>query len=198
MIVAGAIIGTFYTVGHDAWQAHEYYYEGAFCLFASLVISIMGVALLRIGTLQDKWRVKLAKAMEAPIKIKTGQGWFKQSMEKYAMFILPFITVLREGIEAIIFVSGVSFSAPATAIPLPVVIGLIAGGVAGYIIYRQVKTGAMAACYKPTANLDTSLGEESRPAFRFSSSFRPASCTLSRPVSSHEVSGSSRLRSGTS
>lgn len=136
MVIAGAIIGTFYTVGRDAWQAHEYYYEGAFCLFASLVITIMGVALLRIGSLQEKWRVKLAKAMESPIKIKTGQGWIKKFLEKYAMFILPFITVLREGIEAIVFVAGVSFSAPATAIPLPVVVGLIAGAAAGYLIYK--------------------------------------------------------------
>lgn len=96
----------------------------------------MGVALLRIGRMQEKWRVKLAKTMEAPLKVKTGQGWLRRFGEKYAMFILPFITILREGIEAIVFIAGVSFSAPATSIPLPVVVGLIVGGLVGYLIYK--------------------------------------------------------------
>lgn len=52
------------------------------------------------------------------------------------MFILPFITVLREGIEAIVFVAGVSFSATAKSVPLPVVIGLLCGIVVGYLLYK--------------------------------------------------------------
>jgi high-affinity iron transporter len=52
------------------------------------------------------------------------------------MFALPFITVLREGIEAIVFVAGVTFSASATAIPLAVVVGLIVGILVGYILYK--------------------------------------------------------------
>lgn len=61
---------------------------------------------------------------------------FKRWAEKYAMFILPFITVLREGLEAVVFIAGVSFSAPATSVPLPVVIGLIAGSFVGFLIYK--------------------------------------------------------------
>jgi high-affinity iron transporter len=143
-VVAAAIIGTFYTVGRDAWQAHEYYYEGAFCLVAAIIISLMGVGLLRIGRTQDKWRAKLVKALEeAPAlpgrgssKSRLSIAWLRRLMDKYVMFALPFITVLREGIEAIVFVAGVSFSAPATAIPLPTIVGLIAGSVAGYIMYK--------------------------------------------------------------
>lgn len=136
MIAAGAIIGVFYTVGRDAWQAHEYDYEGAFCLFASVIITFMGAGLLRIGRMQEKWRVKLAKALNGHAPAKGRQARLRRFMEKYIMFFLPFITVLREGIEAIVFVAGVSFSGPATAIPLPVVVGLIAGGVAGYALYK--------------------------------------------------------------
>lgn len=54
MIIAAAIIGVFYTVGRDTWQAHENYYEGAFCIIASLIITVMGAGLLRIGRLQEK------------------------------------------------------------------------------------------------------------------------------------------------
>ncbi|KAI0451888.1 iron permease FTR1 family protein [Xylaria acuta] len=138
LVVAAAIIGTFYTVGRDAWEANEYNYEGAFALIASLIISVIGVALLRVGKVQEKWRVKLAKALEAPLNVGGGSriGWLKRFAEKYAMFVLPFVTVLREGIEAIVFIAGVSFSAPATAVPLPVVIGLIVGIIVGYVLYR--------------------------------------------------------------
>lgn len=128
-------------MGKDAWETNEYNYEGAFALVASIIISLVGAALLRVGKMQEKWRVKLAKALEAPVpgtqrRTWFRSGWFKRFAEKYAMFMLPFITVLREGIEAIVFVAGVSFSAPATAVPLPVVVGLAAGGIVGYILYK--------------------------------------------------------------
>ncbi|KAI0479163.1 iron permease-like protein [Xylariaceae sp. FL0804] len=144
LVIAGGLIGAFYTLGRDAWAANEDDYEGAFCLVASLIISVVGAALLRVGKMQEKWRVKLAKALEAPLQTGGGRGaWFKRFAEKYAMFMLPFITVLREGIEAIVFVAGVSFSAPATAVPLPVVIGLIAGALAGYILYKGGATAKL-------------------------------------------------------
>ncbi|KAI1754911.1 iron permease FTR1/Fip1/EfeU [Xylaria castorea] len=138
LVVAAAIIGTFYTVGRNAWETNEYNYEGAFALVASLIISVIGIALLRVGKVQEKWRVKLAKALEAPVNVRSGSrfGWLKRFAEKYAMFILPFVTVLREGIEAIVFIAGVSFSAPAYAVPLPVVVGLIVGIIVGYVLYR--------------------------------------------------------------
>ncbi|KAM0281111.1 hypothetical protein ACHAQH_003690 [Verticillium albo-atrum] len=137
LIVAGIIIGVFYGVGRVSWEANEYYYEGAFALFASIIITLMGVALMRVGKMQQKWRVKLAKALEAPINKGGKKGRFKRFAEKYIMFVLPFITILREGIEAIVFVAGVTFSAPASAVPLPVIVGLIAGIFVGFILYKS-------------------------------------------------------------
>ncbi|KAL7798313.1 iron permease FTR1/Fip1/EfeU [Trichoderma ceciliae] len=136
MIIAAALIGVFYTVGSNTWDKSEQYYEGAFSLVASVIITIMGAALLRIGKMQDKWRLKLAKAIESPIKVGSNRNWVSQVLEKYAMFFLPFITVLREGIEAVVFVAGVTFSAPAYAVPLPVVIGLLVGAAVGYLLYK--------------------------------------------------------------
>lgn len=135
MVVAAALIGVFYTVGSNSWDTNENYYEGAFCLFAAVIITVMGAALLRIGKMQAKWRVKLAKAIESPIKAGS-RGCFSHWLEKYSMFVLPFITVLREGIEAVVFVAGVTFSAPAYAVPLPVVVGLLVGGIIGYLLYK--------------------------------------------------------------
>lgn len=137
LVTGAGVISTFYTVGANRWSDGELLYEGAFALLACIIITIVGAALLRIGKMQEKWRVRLATAMEDPaITTRRTSSCFKHFAEKYAMFLLPFITVLRECVEAIIFVAGVSFSAPATAVPLPVVIGLLAGAAVGYILYK--------------------------------------------------------------
>lgn len=142
------MIGVFYRVGRDAWSSSEGYYEGAFCLVASVIITVMGAALLRVGKMQAKWRARLATAVASPLRNRSGGPTDKQEKvmawqqrvkllcEKYAMFFLPFITVLREGIEAVVFIAGVTFSAPATSVPLPVVVGLIAGSLVGYLLYK--------------------------------------------------------------
>ena len=51
------------------------------------------------------------------------------------LFILPLITVLREGMEAVVFVGGVSLGQSATAIPIAAIVGFICGIVCGYLIY---------------------------------------------------------------
>ncbi|KAF4174578.1 hypothetical protein CNMCM8060_008473 [Aspergillus lentulus] len=85
--------------------------------------------------MQDKWRQKVVKAMDNPQK-EGRKGYFRRIAGKYTLFFLAFITVSREGIEAVNFVAGVSFSAPATAVPLPVIVGLIAGCIVGWLLYK--------------------------------------------------------------
>jgi high-affinity iron transporter len=115
----------------------EYYWEASFAIFASVIITIIGGALLRVSRMHEKWRVKLSLAMQAKVETAGGKkGSFKRFCERYVMFMLPFITVLREGLEGVVFVAGVSFSAPATAVPLPLFCGLAAGTAVGYGIYK--------------------------------------------------------------
>ncbi|KAK9464752.1 iron permease FTR1/Fip1/EfeU [Lipomyces arxii] len=137
LILGGAFIGAWYGLGRDVWGSSEDIWEGVFCLIAGIIISAMGLALLRINKMKDKWRVKIAKAMEkSEGKLTFGKGWFGRFTRKYAMAILPFITVLREGIEAIVFTGGVSLSSPARAFPLPVICGILCGVLIGYFIYK--------------------------------------------------------------
>ena len=105
MIIGGALIGVFYGLGRDKWAQTEYYWEAAFSIFASVIITVIGFALLRVSKMQEKWRVKLATALEAkPVTAGGRKGAFKMWCAKYAMFILPFITVLREALEAVVFI----------------------------------------------------------------------------------------------
>lgn len=137
LIIGGAFIGVFYGLGTDHFAATEDVWEGVFGLLAAIIISVMGAALLRVSKLQAKWRVKLARALEARNSHKgNASGRIKQWAEKYAMFLLPFITTLREGLEAVVFIGGVGLGMPATSFPLAVVTGLAAGCVVGYLIYK--------------------------------------------------------------
>ncbi|KAJ3044409.1 hypothetical protein HDV00_002301 [Rhizophlyctis rosea] len=52
------------------------------------------------------------------------------------LFTLPFITILREGLEAMLFLGGVTLSSPPISIPLPATLGILTGCLIGYIIYH--------------------------------------------------------------
>lgn len=137
IVIGCGLIGAFYGLESTAWDNTEYIWEGVFGILASIIITIMGAALLRVSKMQQKWRRKLAHALaakRAPSEKLSGK--LKFYAEKYAMFILPFITVLREGIEAVVFIGGVSLGLPATSIPIPAIVGLLAGAIVGYLIYR--------------------------------------------------------------
>jgi len=91
-------------VANNVFAAHEELWEGTFALLACVMITVMALAMLRSQDMQEKWRGKLAQSME---KIDNNESIGKRS-RKYALLILPLITVLREGLEAMIFVGGVS------------------------------------------------------------------------------------------
>jgi len=111
-------------------------WEGIFYLVAALIITIMGLALLRINKTKQKWKVKIAKALAEKSKKHNTTSWLGDLSRRYVMFLLPFITTLREGVEAVVFVGGVSLSLPAVAFPIPVITGILAGLTCGYLIYR--------------------------------------------------------------
>ncbi|KAJ5946828.1 hypothetical protein N7454_003667 [Penicillium verhagenii] len=118
LAIGCGMIGAFYGLGTDTFSSTEDIWEGVLGVLASLIITIMGAALLRVSKLQDKWRLKLAKALDHDKNPnETRKGRMKRYMEKYVMFFLPFITVLREGLEAVVYVGGVGLSLPASSFP---------------------------------------------------------------------------------
>lgn len=113
----------------------------------AIMIFIMALAMLRMDKAKAKWRVKLAAAFhERPTSLDDDHHGGRTS--KYALFLLPFLTVLREGLEAVIFVGGVSLLEPASSIPIAAIVGLICGLLVGVVIYfagRRVSACALSA-----------------------------------------------------
>ncbi|KAL8999871.1 MAG: hypothetical protein Q9169_001412 [Polycauliona sp. 2 TL-2023] len=138
LVVGGGMIGSFYGLKVDKWGATEPYWEGVFSIVASLIIAVMGAALLRVSKLQSKWQAKIHASFDARDATKASSKWerVKAWTRKYFMFWLPFVTVLREGAEAIIFIAGVGLGLPGSSIPLPVFVGLLAGAAVGVILYK--------------------------------------------------------------
>lgn len=143
LIIGAGFIGAYYGLKKDVFGNTEDLWEGVFCLIATVMISFMGLAMLRLNKMQAKWRVKIAKSIVQTPKYdengkkKAWQG-FGYIMKKYCMFILPFVTVLREGLEAVVFVAGAGVTttdSKASSFPLPVVCGLLCGLLVGAFIF---------------------------------------------------------------
>lgn len=134
------MIGAFYGLQKLTFNNTEYIWEGTFSLIGCIVITILGAALLRVNKLREKWTLKITRIIEER-EAKKHQNHplghrIKIFTERYAMFLLPFVTVLREGLEAVVFIGGVGLSFPAAAFPLPVITGVLAGSAVGMIIYK--------------------------------------------------------------
>ena len=146
LAIGGGFIGAYYRYQDDIFGNSEDIWEGVFCMIATVMISFMGIAMLRINKMQAKWRVKIARSLLATPKRKRDRFKFGYLTKKYAMFLLPFITVLREGLEAVVFVAGAGITtqgSSARAYPLPVFVGLICGILAGFLLYYGVSYASM-------------------------------------------------------
>ncbi|EPE03037.1 plasma membrane iron permease [Ophiostoma piceae UAMH 11346] len=152
VIMLGTIVMTGISgLGADTLSGTEDIWEGTFSLAASVIITAMGAVLLRVSKLQDKWRTKLAIALDttgitpAASGVGTSTSYSGLSLrqrvgylsEKYALFVLPFITILREGFEAVIFMAGVGVGISAWALVLSSLAGLLSGAFVGLFIYKS-------------------------------------------------------------
>lgn len=168
-IIGLIFIVFFYFVEKDLWLYTERLWEGVFSLLLSVIITIMGVGLLRINkVMKIKWWIKLGDAytdssklseaenvdssledlpenldgddvqtqqlslLNKNVKKQPQQKW----SQKYFLAILPFVTTLREGLEAVVFIGGIGMSQPPTSLPLAVLAGLLLGSGIGLSLYK--------------------------------------------------------------
>lgn len=164
MVIGVVFIGFFYLVGKDYWSYTERIWEGVFSLLSSIIITIVGVGLLRINkVLKVKWWVKLGEAYHNDGDLTGAKdldiydaGMGRDSVDranqaqdgregehskvsfskKYFLAILPFVTTLREGLEAVVLVGGIGMSQPVTSLPLSILAGALFGTLIGLILYK--------------------------------------------------------------
>ena len=133
-----AFIAVFYTKVRDLYGQTEDLWEGIFSLIAAIMIWFMALGFLKLDRSKIKWKIKLQKAFHQDANLQgLGQNVKGAKSSKYALFILPCITVLREGLEAVVFLGGVSLSEPGSSIPIAAICGLAAGLLVGFILYKS-------------------------------------------------------------
>ncbi|KAF8128209.1 Ftr1 protein [Boletus edulis] len=130
LAIGAVFIAIWFTRAKNLWTKSEQLWEGIFELIASLMIFVMGVTMLKIENARTKWRIKLRNAFDGHQRDRGAKT------SKWVLFFLPMITVLREGLEAAVFVSGVALAEPATSIPIAAIVGLICGIVCGIVVYQ--------------------------------------------------------------
>lgn len=157
LIIGSMMLAVFYLIGNDLWSVTEHYWEGAFSILASVIISVMGIKILRVNKMQEKWKRKLStlinesnyinKIMKHQNLIQdntkpTLSGTVSKISEKYAMFILPFVTTLREGMEAIVFVGGIGLKENTSvwAVINAFLLAITIGTAIGILLYRLGNT----------------------------------------------------------
>lgn len=131
LAIGAAFIAVWFTQASDLWSKSEELWEGIFSLIASIIILVMGITMLKLDRAKTKWRVKLMRAFSAQREKGDREG----RAGRWLLFVLPFITVLREGMEAVVFVGGVALGQPAKSIPIAAIVGLLCGIIVGFIIY---------------------------------------------------------------
>ncbi|GAA5852724.1 hypothetical protein JCM8547_002604 [Rhodosporidiobolus lusitaniae] len=137
LCIGAAFIAVFFTTLSDLWSKSEEIWEGVFAIIASIIIFVMGLTMLRIDRSKLKWKAKLAGAFNGKVDQDslTAKDKREARSSKWTLFLLPMVTVLREGLEAVVFVGGVSLGQSAKSIPLAAIVGIICGLIIGYLIY---------------------------------------------------------------
>jgi high-affinity iron transporter len=134
-VIGALFIFVFYYLGKNLWNVTEKIWEATFSIVASVIITAMGLAMLRINKMKQKWRFKLAKIIIATHEGKPGFG-IRRLSRKYAMALLPLVTTLREGLEAVVFLGGMGINTPASSFPLPVILAVVLGSIVGVCMYK--------------------------------------------------------------
>lgn len=143
LILGSVILSLFYIIGNDLWSVTEHYWEGTFSIVASIIISVMGIKILRVNKMQEKWKAKLTAIISKSNYIdralnNTAESKFDTFSDRYSMLILPLVTTLREGMEAIVFIGGIGINENTSiaSIIISAATAIIIGSTVGVVLYR--------------------------------------------------------------
>ena len=128
-------------------------------LAACAMITPVSFAMLRMMSIYGKWQERLKNRLERPAEVLDAVGAVDaetpsevqsedrlesdvmttlSDSDRYALFLMAFTATLREGVEAVVFIVGVSQGNP-TSIPIPGCLGLILGALFSWFVFFGAK-----------------------------------------------------------
>jgi high-affinity iron transporter len=136
IIIGAALSIVFYVVGQNYFNSEtEKLYEGILITMAVFFITLIAFKMLSIDRLLEKWKAKTAAA----IKSQTHENALDNSVgsgSAWGLFVLSFTIVLREGLESVIFITGVNKGDSPVSLILPAICGISVGVLVGFLVFR--------------------------------------------------------------
>ena len=104
-------------------------FKGCICYLASILITMVSFFMLNFYGLERKWRRKLESAFDKDSKAKETKNM------KWSMLLLSGSATLREGVEAMLFLTGTSAGLSVKSVIIPGIVGIIVGSLLGVAVY---------------------------------------------------------------
>jgi len=120
----------------------EIIFEGVMMILTSLILTFLALNFYKMIYTKEaherKMKKRILETVEASVNAEeNSQGAFGK---KHAFFILAFTTGLREGMESIIFLTGVVADVKdLSSLPIPIVTALILARVVGFFFFQGTK-----------------------------------------------------------
>ncbi|PSC73283.1 Plasma membrane iron permease [Micractinium conductrix] len=108
-------------------------FKGVISWVACLLITVVAFHMLKFYNVERKWRRKLEGALDADREIAARSY-------RWSIMLLAFSATLREGIESVLFLTGVSQGDGIKAIIIPGIVGVILGLGVGMLIFYTGRT----------------------------------------------------------
>lgn len=101
VIIGTAVIVVWYTALHNFWNDTEDIFTSVLCGVGGVLMTIMALFMVRTERLEDRWKHRLAKTLQSTSSNPVIR------LQQSSFMVIPLLSVLREGIEVLLFVSGV-------------------------------------------------------------------------------------------
>ncbi|KAJ3250611.1 hypothetical protein HK103_003378, partial [Boothiomyces macroporosus] len=136
LALGAVVIYIWYRFGNNLWDKNELLWEGILGTVACVFITITAFAILKTQDLKDKLHRKLQARIDQAQQENIECEITKFNSTVYMFFWISFLSVVREGLEAVVFMGGVAVSEPASSIPIAAACGVLIGLALGYVIHR--------------------------------------------------------------
>lgn len=127
-VIGIVFIVLYYVANNSIFTGNaEYLFKGFIYYLAVLLVVYVSFHMLKFYNLEKKWKYKLEKALQERNDAKRNQ--------RYTIAFLAGSATLREGVEAVLFLTGVSGGIGIANVIIPGIIGGVLGLIAGVLIF---------------------------------------------------------------
>lgn len=166
LLIGGIMIAVFVTIKSNAFDSasdSEKVFEGTLLLFSCIIVTVFGLGMSKMfNNMNAKVIRKVATISQTLTGVSTSEvakettddlpqltddeglvvAETEEELKKkgakiaWGIMSVTFFAVVREGLECVVFLAGLTSSYPPQSMPIPAIAGVITGGFLGVMFYR--------------------------------------------------------------